>query len=100
MNLAVPSALLQVRLDLALLVRCGEGHPVLWYIIIVVGFIGSARILYHGFRRTPDGVPIRFKELVIGRKTLAQRSRRHLLLEGFFMLSLTLFALIYRLAGW
>ncbi len=69
----------------------------LWYLLIILGMVTSAGLLYYGFTKEDDGRPFRATHLVVGRHSLTESSRTQILIEGFFGLVLSALALAYKL---
>jgi hypothetical protein len=70
----------------------------LWYILISLGFVTSMGLLYYGFAKPETaGPPFQLRHLVVGRRSIAESSRKQLLIEGFFLLSLSALVLVYKL---
>jgi len=70
----------------------------LWNIGIGVGFFVAFSFLYIGFKRDPkkELIPFRPRDLVVGRRTLQETSRKQLLIEGSFAFVASLAAAIWR----
>lgn len=75
------------------------GEKVLWYGLITLGFVEGLTFLYFAFSKSTDGDrEFRLVHLVSGRRSMAQKPRRQLLIEGVFLLALAAGVLGYRLS--
>ena len=67
------------------------------YVLIMLGIVTSAGLLYYGFTKENDGRQFKFTHLVDGGRSIAESSRKQLLIEGFFGLVLSAIALVCEL---
>ena len=68
-----------------------------WYVLIGLGIACAGGLLYFGFAKEAASYEgFRLKHLVTGRRSIEQSSRKQLLIEGDFLLGLSLVALLYK----
>jgi len=62
-----------------------------WFVAAFGGILIAATLLFHGFKKEPsEGEPFRFHHLFFGRRSLEERSRTQLLIEGILLLLLSI----------
>jgi hypothetical protein len=74
-------------------------------IVLGIGAAGNLAGALHIFyltskRPTPDKIRFRFRDLIVGPRAFAERSRKQLLIEATWMLTISIGAFVYLVLRW